>query len=231
MILPPKAILLDFDGVIIESVGIKDQAFEELYQTYPKYLPQIVEYHLSHNATIRFTKFRYIAENILHEPYNAQKEKELSERFSNLVFEKIIDCPYVDGALEFLDFFSNRVPLYLISISPEEELSQILIARNLDHYFEKVYANPPQKSEAFKQILAESQLDPSETVYIGDTPEDYEAAFTIGIPFIGRKSKKVFPEGGFPVFENMREVQNCLWDLKQKEKLYSASKQMGKVNG
>jgi HAD superfamily hydrolase (TIGR01549 family) len=213
MILPPKAILLDFDGVIIESVGIKDQAFEELYQTYPQYLPQIVEYHLSHNATIRFTKFRYIAENILQEAYNEQKEKELSERFSNLVFEKIIDCPYVDGAIEFLDFFSKRVPLYLISISPEEELSKVLKVRNFEHYFEKVYANPPNKSEAFKQILAERQLDSSETVYIGDTPEDYQAANNVGIPFIGRKSNKEFPEGGFPVFENMREAQNFLVNL------------------
>jgi HAD superfamily hydrolase (TIGR01549 family) len=210
MILPPKAILLDFDGVIIESVGIKDQAVEELYQAYPQYLSQIMEYHLSHNATIRFTKFRYIAENILQEIYNQQKEKELSERFSNLVFEKIIDCPYVDGALEFLDFFSKRVPLYLISISPEEELSQVLKVRNLDHYFEKVYANPPNKSEAFKQILAEKHLDPSETVYIGDTQEDYRAAKNVGIPFIGRRSKKEFPEGDFPVFEDMQEIASSL---------------------
>ena len=210
MIRFPKAILLDFDGVIIESVEIKDQAFEELYQAYPHYLPQIMEYHLSHNATIRFTKFRYIAENILQETYNEQKEKEISERFSSLVFEKIIDCPYVEGAIEFLDFFSKTVPLYLISTSPEEELSQVLKVRNLDHYFEKIYANPPQKSEAFKQILAERQLDPSESVYIGDTPEDYQAAEIIGIPFIGRKSNKEFPEGGFHVFGNMRQAQSFL---------------------
>ena len=69
----PKLILLDFDGVIIESVGIKDEAFEKLYQNYPKHLTQIMEYHLSHNATIRFIKFRYIVENILNEPYSAKK--------------------------------------------------------------------------------------------------------------------------------------------------------------
>ena len=30
-----KIIVLDFDGTLIESVGIKDQAFKELFKDYP----------------------------------------------------------------------------------------------------------------------------------------------------------------------------------------------------
>ncbi|MGR3301670.1 MAG: HAD family hydrolase [Candidatus Scalindua sp.] len=210
----PKAILLDFDGVIVESVGIKDQAFEELYHAYPQYLPQIMEYHLSHNATIRFTKFRYIAENILKEPYDEQKENEVSLKFSELVFEKIVHCPLVKGAKEFLEYFSAEVPLYLISISPEDELSRILDIRELKIYFKQVYANPTKKSEVFKDILTCGQLDTSEVVYIGDTPEDYQAAVEVSIPFIGIKSKKEFPGRSFPVCNNLEEVQNILSNLK-----------------
>jgi HAD superfamily hydrolase (TIGR01549 family) len=213
----PKVILLDFDGVIIESVGIKDRAFAELYRDYPRHFSQIMEYHHSHNATIRFTKFQYIAENILKEFYNSQKEKELSKKFSNLVFDKLVLCPYVKGAVDFLEFFSKQVPLYLISISPEEELLQVLNARILRDYFKKVYANPPSKSEAFRKILTNEQIDASESVYIGDTPEDYQAATTTGIPFIGRKSKKAFPGRGFPVFEDMLEVQRYLNKLEVKK--------------
>lgn len=210
----PKAILLDFDGVIVESVGIKDQAFEELYQVYPQYLPQIMEYHLSHNATIRFTKFRYIAENILKEPYDEQRKKEVSLKFSELVFEKIVHCPLVKGAKEFLEYFSAKVPLYLVSISPEDELSRVLDVRGLKKYFKQVYANPPKKSEVFKNILTCEQLDASEVVYIGDVPEDYQAAVEVGIPFIGRKSKKGFPGGNFPVCNSLEEVQIILSNLK-----------------
>jgi len=216
----PRLILLDFDGVIIESVGIKDQAFEELYRDYPQFSSQIMAYHLSHNATIRYDKFRYIAEDILKEPYDSQKEKELSKKFSNLVFDKLVRCPFVEGAVEFLEYFSRQLPLYLISISPENELLKILNARSLEGYFKEVYANPPSKSEAFKKILASEQVDASESVYIGDTPEDYQAATTTGIPFIGRKSGKKFPEGDFPVFKDMWGVKNFVDNLKVKKNFF-----------
>ncbi|MGK5091530.1 HAD hydrolase-like protein [Deltaproteobacteria bacterium TL4] len=206
----PKVILLDFDGVIIESVGIKDWAFEELYRGYPQHLSQIMEYHLSHNATIRFTKFHYIAEHILKERYDITKEQKLSKKFSDLVFRRIVQCPLVKGAKEFLDDFSEKVPLYLISISPEEELSKVLDERKLKKYFQQVYANPIKKSEVFQSILSQKGLTPLDAVYIGDTPEDYQAAVSTGIPFIGRKSKKEFPEGNFPVFSDLEEVRSFL---------------------
>ena len=69
--------ILDFDGVVVESVGIKDQAFRQLYQDFPQHLDRIMEYHLSHNATIRFEKFRYIAENILRCQFTAEMEAKL----------------------------------------------------------------------------------------------------------------------------------------------------------
>jgi HAD superfamily hydrolase (TIGR01549 family) len=206
----PKVILLDFDGVIVESVGIKDQAFQKLFQGYIQYLPQIMEYHLSHNATIRFTKFHYITEQILKEPYDEQKEKALSRKFSDLVFENIVQCPFVEGAIKFLEYFSNRVPLYLISMSPEDELSKILEKRGLQKYFQNVYANPTAKSEVFQHIISQKKFSPKDAVYIGDSSEDYQAAEAIGIPFIGRKSGKEFPKGSFPVFNNLDEIRAFL---------------------
>ena len=211
----PKLILLDFDGVIIESVGIKDEAFEKLYQNYPKHLPQIMEYHLSHNATIRFIKFRYIAENILNEPYSAKKELELSQKFSDLVFDRIVECPFVEGAIEFLEYFFAKVPLYLISMSPEDELLNVLKLRGLKKYFKQVYSNPVTKSQVFRKILADEQLDVSEVLYIGDTPEDYQAAVKVGIHFIGRKSKKKFPQEVNHVCYNMLEVKDLVHFLGQ----------------
>jgi len=211
----PKLILLDFDGVIIESVGIKDEAFEKLYQNYPKHLTQIMEYHLSHNATIRFIKFRYIAENILNEPYSAKKELELSQQFSDLIMNRIVECPFVEGAIEFLEYFFSKIPLYLISISPEEELLKVLELRELKKYFKQVYSNPAAKSQVFRKILADEQLDVSEVLYIGDTPEDYQAALKVGIDFIGRKSKKKFPQEVNHVCYNMVEVKDLVHFLGQ----------------
>ena len=55
-----RAIVLDFDGVIVESLGIKTQAFRDLFSDYPQHLGDIMSYHLSHTSILRYIKFEYI---------------------------------------------------------------------------------------------------------------------------------------------------------------------------
>ena len=61
-----RLLILDFDGTLVESVGVKDEAFALLFKDFPEHLDDIMQYHISHNATIRFEKFEYIFNNILH---------------------------------------------------------------------------------------------------------------------------------------------------------------------
>ncbi len=210
MQLPFKLLILDFDGVIVESVGIKDEAFEQLFLGYPAHLSQIIKYHLANNATIRFEKFKYITETILKEPYTKEKEKELSASFSQLIFQRIVQCPFVKGAKTFLDFFMRQVPLYLVSMSPKEELEQILQIRQLDTYFKKVYASPWSKPDAIRDILQNERVRCQDAIFVGDTPEDYLAAKATGLFFIGRFSGKTFPVNEIPVFHDLLEIKKFM---------------------
>jgi len=172
-------------------VGIKDQAFRELYGEYPDQLDAIMEYHLSHNHTIRFEKFEYIHNIILGLEYTPQVREYLSARFSEMVFQGIVECPWVAGALEFLEYFKAQdTPLYLVSMSPAEELGRVLEARGIHAFFKDVYASPWKKNEAIADILRREDADASRAVYIGDTPEDSVAAADAGVHFVGRYSGK-----------------------------------------
>jgi HAD superfamily hydrolase (TIGR01549 family) len=210
LIMKIKTIILDFDGTIVESVGIKDWAFETLFKEYPEHLDEIMKYHLSHNATVRFKKFRYIVEKILGQEYGGEIERKLSDEFSKLVFEHIVQCPYVPGAEEFLDCFWSKIPLYLISVSPAEELERILKARDLNKYFRKIYAIPWVKTEAIKDILKSENISAEEAVFIGDAFEDYEAARSTNLFFIGRDSHKSFRGAKIPIYENMFDIKKSL---------------------
>jgi len=88
-----KVILLDFDGVIVESVDIKTAAFRELFQQHKNLVDKIVQYHLQNNAISRFIKFKHIYEDILGKKYNEKVEKELGKKFSKIVFQKVVKCP------------------------------------------------------------------------------------------------------------------------------------------
>ena len=117
-----KLIFLDFDGVIVESVEIKTEAFRTLFQNYP-HADDIYNYHLKNNAISRFLKFTYIYETILGKEYNEEIGEKLSKQYSEIVFRGVVECPMVAGAEEFLKTLSK---IYPISGSQRPKLSRTL---------------------------------------------------------------------------------------------------------
>ncbi|EAL7445452.1 HAD family hydrolase, partial [Campylobacter coli] len=63
-----KNIIFDFDGVILDSVELKTQAFAELFKEFPKNkVQELVKYHIQNGGISRYHKIQYFFENILCE--------------------------------------------------------------------------------------------------------------------------------------------------------------------
>ena len=191
-----KAIVFDFDGVIIESFDIKTQAFWELFRDSDK-VEKIVEYHKQNGGVSRYKKFRYIYSEILKQPLDDKTFKDLGEKFSNLVVEEVKKCPYVPGAIEFIRSNSAKLKLFIASGTPEEELRAIVAARGITKYFKGIYGSPSIKSEILHGILGRENLDKKDLVFIGDTITDYNEAIKIGVPFMAR----INSQSGNPLLE------------------------------
>jgi len=209
-----RTIILDFDGVLVESNEIKDKAFEMVFADYPGQITQILEYHRK-TSLIRFEKFRYIVEKILKLPYSQQLEEELARKFSGYCIKEVVVCPWVRGAEEFLSYYAGRLPLYLVSINPLEDLQTILGLRKMEHYFKGVYTAQESKTSQLQDILKKQGLLPTEAVFIGDALSDYTSAKEAGINFIGRRSSKgsilsssqsPFEGLSVPVFDDFYEI-------------------------
>ncbi|MCD4781623.1 MAG: HAD-IA family hydrolase [Candidatus Omnitrophica bacterium] len=206
-----RTVVLDFDGVLVESVGIKDQAFEEIFSEFPEHFDRIMRYHLARNATIRYEKFKHIWTEILGRPYSVDVEQELCGRYERRIVDKIIQCPEVTGASDFLSFLSKKMPLYIVSMNPLEELRSILRKRGFLSFFRDVYAFPWKKKDALADILKKEGLTAQQCVFIGDTPEDHMAAKENGLTFIGRQSNRKLSDD-IPVFKTLTDIQNFLVD-------------------
>lgn len=180
-----KAIVFDFDGVIIESFDIKTQAFRELFKGSDK-VNEIVEYHKQNGGVSRYKKFKYIYSAILKQPLDDKTFKELGEKFSNLVVEEVKKCPYVPGAFEFINRQYGRKKLFIASGTPEEELRTIVAARGISEFFIGVYGSPATKSEIIYKIISREKLDRNDVIFIGDTITDYNEANKVRVPFIAR---------------------------------------------
>lgn len=181
-----KIIIFDFDGVILESMDIKTNAFRELFKNYPEHIGAIVEYHIRNGGISRYKKFSYIYNNILKQPLNEDKLKELGERFSHLVLQQMLRCPLVPSVQEFLEEYSKKVGLFIASGTPQEELHLIVKERRISNYFKGVYGTPALKSQIIEHILDEEGIKEQDAIFVGDAVSDYEDAKKVGIPFVAR---------------------------------------------
>ena len=181
-----KAVIFDFDGVILESSGIKTEAFRELFSGYEAESDRIVKYHLENGGISRYVKFRYIYENILKKELSAPEESELGRRFEHIVFKKVMKAPFVAGAEEFLKSYFEKYSLFIASGTPEEELLRIVKGRGLEMYFKEVHGSPKQKELIIKDIMRIYFLTAGQVVYVGDAPSDSIAARAAGVIDIER---------------------------------------------
>jgi len=180
-----QAVVLDFDGVIVESADVKTEAFRALFAPWgPDAAEAVVAYHRRHVGISRFEKFRYAYREILRRPLGPGEEHELGERFSALVEDQVVAVPLVHGAREFLE--TAPMPLYVASGTPDAELARIVARRRLDPYFKAVFGSPASKAEIIRGILGTAGFDRTTVVMVGDAWSDFTGARDAGVSFVGR---------------------------------------------
>ncbi len=184
-----STLILDFDGVILESTGIKTQAFMEMFRDYPEHHHEIVKYHQKHLGMSRYKKFSWIYSQLLEQPLSESGLRELGTRYSEIVVDKILQTPFVPGALETLASCANaNVPVFVISGTPHEELLDILARRELQRYVTAAWGSPTEKTTAIQEIRATYGHLTNEMLFVGDGFFDYQAAMSESVPFIARES-------------------------------------------
>lgn len=182
---PPDAVIFDFDGVIVQSVKIKAQAFVEVYRNEdPAVYPAILEYQHRHGGVSRRKKFEHFEKDFFGRTPTPASIEDLSRQFTAIVHDAVVACPFVEGALQALEQLHSRVPLYLVSGTPEDELIAIIRARQLDRFFKLVRGAPMTKIEAFQAITNGASLPASRVVTVGNSLTEFEAACELGLRFV-----------------------------------------------
>ena len=194
-----KNIIFDFDGVICESVDIKTDAFYEMYLPYGEVIAQKVkEHHIANGGMSRYDKFKHYEKVFLGKVLADKKMEDLSSQFSSLVKTKVIAAPFVKGALEFLQAYSENYTCFIVSATPMDEMKEIAKEKKINPYFQEIFGSPKNKIEWGKYILETYHIKAEETLFIGDAMSDFNAAKENGMHFLLRKTKEneiLFPIG------------------------------------
>ena len=80
-----KTIFWDFDGVILDSMPIRDYGFKKIFEEFDKELvDKLLEYHTLNGGLSRYVKIRYFYNTVLGLEVNDEKVQELADKFSTI---------------------------------------------------------------------------------------------------------------------------------------------------
>lgn len=205
-----QAIVLDFDGVVLESNGVKTEAFRDVFSRFPEHVEAVMAYHHSNAWKSRYDKIDFLLRE-LGRPDDRALREELAKDFSRRTLDRLATVPFVPGAREFLAEFSVRIPLFVASVTPQEDLESTIRRRGLSSFFRCVYGCPPwTKSTAVQDVLRREGYEPSRVVLIGDAPGDHRAAAEVGVEFVGRRSEIPFDAPEPPLYDDLVAIGNTL---------------------
>jgi len=205
-----RAIAFDFDGVLVESVDIKNRAYARLFEKEEEELVKsILAYHFKNAGVSRFIKFRTIYQEILERPLSEGELQLLCDRFSRLVVDEVVAAPWVEGAQDFLVKNKDHYTFAIISGTPEDELKQIVRSRAMEPFFDVVLGSPKDKVALLREVMFRFDLNPKEILFIGDAETDWNAARATEVPFFWRCSSSQvssFPGYTGPRLSSLRDL-------------------------
>ena len=208
-----KALIFDFDGVLVDSLDIKGAAFVKLFEDYGKEIQRkVLEYHHTHGGVSREEKIKYFYRELLKVPLSNAQLRGLCDRFSSLVVDEVVRAKAISGAEEFLKR-SVRYLCFVVSATPQPEMQAILKARKWDKYFDGVFGSPASKVDNVRLILEKWGLRPSECIYFGDSESDYNTANLLKIKSIGifNKNNPLTKYEGILLVRDFHDLLRC-WE-------------------
>ena len=182
-----RCVVLDCDGVILETVGLKTDAFAKSAEHLgPDAVSLLVDYHVAHGGVSRFEKYRHLWREFFGREITDEELRDMAGRFLAAAADGLPKAPFVPGAREFIEEFAGRLPLYVASGAPDEELKAILRIKGVDTFFRAIHGSPTPKAEILASIVAREAVAPVETLMVGDSGTDLDAALRVGTLFYGR---------------------------------------------
>ena len=176
-------LILDFDGVILESNLAKTKAFYKLFENFgDKIQKKVVKHHILNGGMSRYQKILFYYNEYLNTKLSESELIEQCNFFSELVYEDVINSKYVKGFKNFIS--SNKFKQkFIVTATPQLEIERIVDYLKIKKYIKHIYGSPKTKIENLKKINFKFSINYNQSLFIGDSLNDYLAAKKLNIKF------------------------------------------------
>jgi len=182
-----KNILWDFDGVILNSMKVRDLGFEKIFASFePNQVDKLLKFHRENGGLSRYVKIRYFFEKILGESISEGKVMEYASEFSAVMKKMLGDKNLlIEDSMNFINENHKKYNFHIVSGSDQEELRFLCQQLGIAHFFLSIHGSPTPKKELVYQLMEKHAYLKEETCLIGDSVNDFEAASENGLHFYG----------------------------------------------
>ena len=205
-----KNIIFDFDGVIIDSMSIRADGVREVFCNYDKNLvEEFVEYYKYNAGLSKFSKIKYFYNSILKKNISEEKVNEYSDQLSKIMKKKLIlKEVLIKDTVDFIKCNYKKYNMSIASGSEEKELNYLCEQLEIKKYFRGIYGAPLHKNDIVKNIIKNNNYNLEETILIGDSINDFDAAKVNNIGFYGfnnesLKNKSDIYIDSYDIFEDI----------------------------
>ncbi|WP_373056161.1 HAD family hydrolase [Zunongwangia sp. H14] len=194
-----KIILWDFDGVIVDSMAVREKGFWETLSNFPKeQVDKLITYHKKNGGLSRYVKFRYFFEEIRKEKADEKEVDKLSAEFSEIMRKRLVDKNIlIDEVVNFIRNNHENFKMHIVSGSDGEELRFLCRELGISSYFISIEGSPTPKIELVENLLIKYKYKKEEACLIGDSINDKEAAERNEIDFVGYNNTELENENGY----------------------------------
>ena len=149
-----EVILWDFDGVILNSMPVRDQGFIEVLQHFPAHqVEALLTYHRKNGGLSRYVKFRYFYEEILKQSITEEEVLKLADSFS-VIMKKLLTNKdlLIQDSMQFIETHYAQYKMHIVSGSDQNELRFLCKELGVDHYFISIHGSPTAKKILIEQF-------------------------------------------------------------------------------
>lgn len=182
-----KTVLWDFDGVILDSMKVRDWGFKEIFKDFDQVLVgKLLEFHRKNGGLSRYVKIRYFFEKIIGKSVTEEEVLKYAIKFSTLMRNELTNSNnLILDSVNFIKSKHKEYNFHIVSGSDEEELKFLSKQLKIDQYFISIHGSPTPKNSLVANLLEYNNYNKLSTCLVGDSINDYEAAIANGITFFG----------------------------------------------
>ena len=187
MVLRAKNILWDFDGVILDSMKIRDSGFQQIFNCFENNkVDEFISYHNFNGGLSRFHKIKYFYNNLLNKTITEEQIQQYANRFTVLMKAQLSNPKHlILDSVKFIKSHYRDYNFHIVSGSEHNELNYLCEKLDLAKYFKSINGSPTAKIDLVKSLLENEKYKKNETILIGDSFNDFEAAQINSIKFYG----------------------------------------------